>query len=178
MRTVKQSSVYTQNVGNGDRMIRYIIGAAFIGLFMAYQDDGNRYDQLLATLALTSVVIVSTAITRWDPVYAMLGINTEANARRKLRITAVNVGMADSALRLAVGSTMISGFMLFSPTPVGWTGLLPLLAIPIIATAIIGWCPIYALVKVNTLPKLRGPKGMQPKFTGPSFPRAGHTKAA
>ena len=178
MSAIKQSSVYTQNIGHGDRLIRYIVGVTFIGLFMAYQGANNRFDELLATLALLSVVVISTAIIRWDPIYAMLGLNTVANARKRVRHGAVNVGMADGASRLAIGSIMIGGFMLFSPTPVAWTVILPLLAIPIISTAIIGWCPVYALSKVDTNPRKSRATPLRPKFISPALPRPGRFKAA
>lgn len=186
MRIFKQSS-YTQNVGNGDRLIRYITGSFLIGLFMAYTSVGNRYDDLLATLALLSIVIITSAIIRWDPVYAMLGLDTNAGTANRIRSGAVNVGMIDSAVRLATGSAMIGGFMLLSPTPVGWSVILPLLAIPVIVTAIIGWCPVYALFKVNTMDKLTttGAEILRPDFSkGPTVPKqtptagAGRHKAA
>jgi hypothetical protein len=177
MKAIKQSSIYTQNIGSGDRVIRYVVGAALIGLFMAYQETGNRYEELIASLALVSIVVISTAIVRWDPIYAMLGIHTVASARKRLRNSAVNVGMTDSAVRLAVGSAMIGGFMLFSPTPVGWTVLLPLLAIPVIVTSIIGWCPTYSVAKVNTSRVYKVKKVALPRFIGPKLPRTGHPNA-
>ncbi len=178
MSAIRQSSVYTQNLGSGDRLIRYIVGATLIGLFMAYQGASNRYDELLAALALVAVVVISTAIIRWDPVYAMLGINTVAHARRRARNPYANVGMTDSASRLAIGSIMIGGFMLFSPTPVGWTVIMPLLAIPVISTAIIGWCPIYSVAKMNTTPRSSRRKIIRPRFAGPMVPQTGQAKTA
>ena len=183
MQANKQSSISTQNIGVGDRLIRYIVGATLIGMFMTYEADANRYDELLANLVLLSIVIISTAIIKWDPIYAMLGINTGAGVTRKPRNAAVNVGMTDSAMRLATGSVMIGGFMLFSPTPVGWTVILPLLAIPVIVTAIIGWCPIYALAKVKTTGRLSRALKVQQSLSRPTAPktpriRAGQPKAA
>lgn len=179
MKSNKQSSFTRQNVGIGDRIFRYVVGSGLIGLFMAYAANGNRYDELLNTLALVSIIIIASAIIRWDPVYAMLGINTIAKTREKIRSSVANVGMTDSAVRLAIGSSMIGGFMLFSPTPVGWSALLPLLAIPIVATAILGWCPLYSLSNVNTTrTRLRKTQMLPPRFMGPTLPRSGRTKTA
>ena len=179
MKTIKQSSFTRQNLGIGDRMFRYVVGSGLIGLFMAYAANGNRYDELLATLALVSIIIIASAIIRWDPVYAILGINTIAKTKEKIRSSVANVGMIDSAVRLAIGSSLIGGFLLFSPTPVGWTAILPLLAIPVMATAIMGWCPLYSLSNVNTTrTRLRKTKILPPGFTGPTLPRSGRTKTA
>ena len=182
MKALKQSSIYTPNVGNGDRLIRYFTGGALLGLFMVYTAASNRYDELLATLALVSIVVISTAIIRWDPLYALLRINTVARTWKKSRKFMANVGVTDRIVRLAIGSAMISGFAMFSPTPVGWTAILPLLAIPVIVTAITGWCPIYSVTRVSTASRRHKAKVLRPTFSGPSTrpsaPRTKNAKAA
>lgn len=65
-----------------------------------------------------------------------------------------NVGGIDRILRTIVGLGLIS-LVFFGPeTPWGWIGLIPLV------TAVVGWCPPYALLGINTcgpkVPKTRG----------------------
>lgn len=55
-----------------------------------------------------------------------------------------NVGGIDRAIRALVGVVLISLVFVGPQTPWGWVGLLPL------ATAIIGWCPPYTLLGINT----------------------------
>ena len=55
-----------------------------------------------------------------------------------------NIGNIERAIRAAAGLILIS-LVYFGPaTPWGWLGLIPL------ATAIVGWCPPYALLGINT----------------------------
>jgi hypothetical protein len=55
-----------------------------------------------------------------------------------------NVGTIDRALRILVGLTLISLVFVGPQTPWGWIGLVPL------ATGLLGWCPPYALLGINT----------------------------
>ena len=55
-----------------------------------------------------------------------------------------NVGSIDRALRAIVGLVLISLVFVGPQTVWGWIGVIPL------ATAIIGWCPPYALLGINT----------------------------
>ena len=55
-----------------------------------------------------------------------------------------NVGTIDRIGRVTVGLTLIS-LVFFGPqTPWGWIGVIPL------ATALIGWCPLYPILGINT----------------------------
>lgn len=56
----------------------------------------------------------------------------------------VNVGTIDCAVRILVGLALISLVFVGPETPWGWIGLLPL------ATGLLGWCPPYALLGINT----------------------------
>lgn len=61
-----------------------------------------------------------------------------------------NVGGFDRIARIVVGVALIA-FALFAPATigwkwVGWIGVVPLL------TAIVGFCPAYALLGLNTCP--------------------------
>ena len=56
-----------------------------------------------------------------------------------------NVGLIDKSVRYVLGAALIGAMLVMTPTPIGWVVLLPLIAIPIFISAIIGWDPIYAL---------------------------------
>ena len=48
-----------------------------------------------------------------------------------------NVGAVDRVLRVIVGAVLIALVFVGPRTPWGWIGLIS------IATALIGWCPVY-----------------------------------
>lgn len=58
-----------------------------------------------------------------------------------------NVGTIDRGLRLIIGVGLIALVFVGPKTPWGWVGIIPL------ATAIIGWCPPYSLLGINTCSK-------------------------
>ena len=58
-----------------------------------------------------------------------------------------NVGGIDRILRAIIGIMLIALVFVGPQTPWGWIGVVPLL------TAIIGWCPPYALLGINTCPR-------------------------
>lgn len=55
-----------------------------------------------------------------------------------------NVGTVDRALRAVIGIVLIALVFVGPQTPWGWVGIVPL------ATALIGFCPAYRLVGLNT----------------------------
>ena len=55
-----------------------------------------------------------------------------------------NVGPLDRILRAIIGLGLLSIVFIGPQTPWGWIGLIPL------ATAVIGWCPPYALLGLST----------------------------
>lgn len=62
-----------------------------------------------------------------------------------------NVGGIDRAIRIVAGLLLIAfalglGFPQTGWNVVGWIGVVPL------ATALMGWCPAYSLVGLNTCP--------------------------
>jgi len=58
-----------------------------------------------------------------------------------------NVGKVDKTLRIVIGLVLISLVFVGPQTPWGWIGIIPL------ATALIGWCPLYKIIGVNTCKK-------------------------
>jgi len=57
-----------------------------------------------------------------------------------------NVGTVDRVLRIVVGLALISIVFIGPQTPWGWIGVVPL------ATALMGYCPLYSLLGIKTCP--------------------------
>ena len=57
-----------------------------------------------------------------------------------------NVGTIDRVLRIVVGLALISIVFIGPQTPWGWIGVVPL------ATALMGYCPLYSLLGIKTCP--------------------------
>jgi len=55
-----------------------------------------------------------------------------------------NEGTADRIIRVVIGLGLLSIVFVGPQTPWGWIGVVPLL------TGIMGFCPLYRLVGVNT----------------------------
>ncbi|RMD69477.1 MAG: DUF2892 domain-containing protein [Gammaproteobacteria bacterium] len=55
-----------------------------------------------------------------------------------------NIGTADRIIRIIVGLFLISLVFWGPKTAWGWIGIIPL------ATALIGWCPLYSLLGFKT----------------------------
>lgn len=60
-----------------------------------------------------------------------------------------NVGNLDKYIRIAVGLALLS-FIFIWDSPAKWFGLIGL--VPIL-TAYINFCPLYSVLKINTLDK-------------------------
>ncbi len=58
-----------------------------------------------------------------------------------------NEGTVDRALRIIVGIVLLALVFVGPKTAWGWVGLVPLL------TGLVGTCPIYSLLGVNTCPR-------------------------
>ena len=57
-----------------------------------------------------------------------------------------NEGMVDRGIRVILGVVLISLVFVGPQSPWGWVGLVPLI------TGIIGFCPLYKIVGLNTCP--------------------------
>lgn len=60
-----------------------------------------------------------------------------------------NEGSIDRALRIIVGLGVLSLAFIGPQTPWGYIGIVPIL------TGLIGWCPAYTLLGINTCPAKR-----------------------
>ena len=58
-----------------------------------------------------------------------------------------NEGTIDRVARIVFGITILSLVFVGPQTPWGWVGLIP------IVTGLVGWCPLYPLLGVNTCEK-------------------------
>lgn len=64
-----------------------------------------------------------------------------------------NEGMIDRMLRVIVGLAVLSQVFVGLQTPWAWLGAIPLL------TGIVGFCPAYALLGIDTTGRKRLPTG-------------------
>lgn len=55
-----------------------------------------------------------------------------------------NEGTADRAMRVLVGLVVLSLVFVGPKTPWAWLGIVPVL------TGLVGWCPLYSLLGINT----------------------------
>ena len=60
-----------------------------------------------------------------------------------------NEGLIDRVIRVAIGLVLIALVFTGPQTPWGWLGLIPL------ATGLVGYCPLYRLVGIDTCPAKR-----------------------
>jgi hypothetical protein len=55
-----------------------------------------------------------------------------------------NIGNLERVIRAVVGVVLIALVFVGPETPWGWIGVIPLV------TALVGWCPPYAMLGINT----------------------------
>ena len=55
-----------------------------------------------------------------------------------------NIGSLDRILRIVIGAALIAATLMGAIGVWGWIGVVPL------ATALMGWCPPYAIFGINT----------------------------
>jgi len=61
----------------------------------------------------------------------------------------MNIGLVDRVLRVIIGVALLWYAMFAAPSGynwIGWIGVIPL------ATAVVGWCPLYSMLGVSTCP--------------------------
>ncbi len=67
----------------------------------------------------------------------------------------INEGGIDRALRIIVGIVLIALVFVGPKTPWGWIGLIPLI------TGLVGICPLYAILGINTCKSCKDDSGQQ-----------------
>lgn len=60
-----------------------------------------------------------------------------------------NVGTTDRGIRLVVGVALLSLAFIGPRTPLGYLGLIPII------TALVNFCPLYAILGINTCARTR-----------------------
>ena len=142
-------NVFNENVGDGDRVVRVLIGSLLIGFVMGLNIKTLGW---YSVMALVAIPVIMTAILRWDPLYGLFNHSTAKTIpMMTLGFMATNIGKTDVIVRYAIGISMLIAFMTLAPTPVGWAVAVPLIAAVAILTGVIGWDPLYATFKLNTL---------------------------
>ncbi|NNF26918.1 MAG: DUF2892 domain-containing protein [Gemmatimonadetes bacterium] len=58
-----------------------------------------------------------------------------------------NEGKVDRGIRVILGLALLSMVFVGPQTPLGWIGLVPLV------TGLVGMCPVYSLLGLNTCPR-------------------------
>ena len=61
-----------------------------------------------------------------------------------------NVGTTDRIVRAVVGTGLIAAGLFSASTAAGFIAVLPLIAIPVVLSAMTGYCPLYAAMGIST----------------------------
>lgn len=61
-----------------------------------------------------------------------------------------NMGTTDRVVRAVAGAGLIAAGLFSATTAGGFIAVLPLIAIPVVLTAITGYCPLYAAMGINS----------------------------
>lgn len=148
LQMIKQG-LLEQNVGFMDRQIRAVVGAAMI---IAVLLDRPEISGLWSLFLLLSIPLIGSAILAWDPIYALLGksfyVAKEEDIQQRKWLYS-NIGIVDRVLRFAIGVLLLMSVLTVNGEP----AVISLVAIPFIATAIIAWDPVYALLGLNSFAK-------------------------
>ena len=144
-----ERQMLSQNIGFHDRQIRATVGTLMIITPMFATPETLGYWSLVL---LASIPMMTTAITGWDPVYAVIGHSTYRNQEDDIHQrhwTYANMGIIDRSIRLGAGLAMLYALMTMTSMSTGMA--FSLLAIPLMVTALTAWDPIYAAVGINSL---------------------------
>ena len=57
-----------------------------------------------------------------------------------------NVGKVDRVIRIVVGIILVGNVFYALQSPIGWLGII------LIVTGLVGKCPIYSIIGINTRP--------------------------
>ena len=146
--TAMKRSFMSPNLSFSDRQIRFVIGATLIAATLIVTPETMG---LWSIVALASIPFIAMAIIGWDPLYAIAGKSAYVEGEEDIQQrswTCPNIGAIDRAVRLGAGMVFIATIMTMSAMQAGL--VITLLAIPLIATAITAWDPLYAALGVNS----------------------------
>jgi len=134
-----------ENLSFTDRELRIIFGAASILAVMLIVPSPMGWWSLLA---LAAVPVIVTAITGWDPLYALLSWQSKKGEQsiQQKHWSFANVGMLDRLVRYATGAAITCSVLM------GFGAMATIFfAVPLIVTAVMAWDPIYAMANLNTM---------------------------
>jgi hypothetical protein len=156
-----EAQMLSQNIGFHDRQVRAAIGTLMIiAPMLAVSESLGNWSIVM----LASIPVLMTAITGWDPLYAVTGLSTyegRAEDIQQRHWSYANIGIIDRGIRLGAGLMMLSALMTMTSMTGGMA--LSLLAIPLVVTAIIAWDPIYAVMGINSLGSRLDVKAAEPE---------------
>jgi membrane protein implicated in regulation of membrane protease activity len=138
----------SQNLGITDRQTRAVIGTLMLAIPM-FSITGTL--GLWSISMLASIPVLVTAIIGWDPLYAVMGKSTYQRQEediQQLHWSNANMSIFERGIRLGIGIVMV-GAMMAVPS-MSLEMAFGLLAIPLIATAITAWDPLYAALSMNS----------------------------
>jgi len=145
---IRSNNIMKQNLSFYDRQVRFVIGASAIMASLIYAPETMG---VWSIALLGSVLLIATAITGWDPLYAVAGKSAYIEGEEDIQQrswTCANLGSIDRVVRLAIGMVLLSMLLTMNVMQEGL--VISLLAIPLIVTAIIAWDPFYALLNINS----------------------------
>lgn len=143
------------NVGGSDRLLRAILGA----ILLADGIYGTGPLGLDAVLIILSVPLIISAMFAWDPFYALFKVRTATlhdhaaiswKARARNANGGVNVGTMDRVCRIFVAGVLLAEPFLLPGTVGMVTAMAAFAGVIVMMTALTGWDPIYALMKIRT----------------------------
>jgi hypothetical protein len=138
----------SQNLGITDRQIRALIGTLMLAIPM-FGVTGTL--GLWSILMLASIPVLVTAIIGWDPLYAVIGKSTYQRQEEDIQQrhwSNANMSIFERGIRLGIGIAMLGAMMAVPSMTLEMA--FALLAIPLIATAITAWDPLYAAMRINS----------------------------
>lgn len=146
--TAMRRNIMDLNLSFSDRQVRFVIGASMIAATMIVSPETMG---MWSIVLLASIPFIAMAIIGWDPLYAITGKSAYVEGEEDIQQrswTCPNVGTIDRATRLGVGLFLIASLLAMSAMQAEM--VITLLAIPLIATAIMAWDPLYAALGINS----------------------------
>lgn len=145
---MKQRQWFSQNLGFTDRQLRTVVGTLMITIPM-FAVTGTM--GLWSILVIAAIPVLTTAIIGWDPLYALMEKTTYVACEEDIQQrnwSYANIGIIDRAIRLGIGVTLLYALLTIGAMTADM--VLTLMAIPLIASAITAWDPIYATLGINS----------------------------
>lgn len=160
---IKTRMQLSQNLGFMDRQLRAVIGALMIitPMLMVPGTIG-----VWSLLILASIPVIATAITGWDPLYAIFEKSTYAPYDEDIQQrnwSYANMGIMDRGIRAGVALTLLYALMTMGSMTAEM--VVSFLAIPMIMTAITAWDPIYAALGINSFGSRTDVEAAEPEAT-------------